>query len=77
MNILIDKLKKYLYETLGVEISVLPWKEQKKLPFFLIDSYTFFEASFLDNPYLLMISKNSIELTPNTIQKHWELIEKK
>ncbi len=77
MNSLIEKLKKYLEETLGIEISILPWKEQKKLPFFLVDAYTFFETSLLNNPCLLMISKNDIELTPNTIQKHWEQVAKK
>ncbi len=77
MNNLIEKLKKYLKETLGIEISILPWKEQKKLPLFLVDSYHFFEASFLSNPCLLMISKEDIELTPNTIQKHWEQVKKK
>jgi len=77
MTDLIENLKKYLEEVLGVKISILPWKNQKKLPFFLLDSYAFFEVSVLNNLCLIMISKNDVELTPNTIQKHWKQVTKK
>src|ERR1700730_10608961 len=77
MGSLIDKTKKYLEETLGVEISILPWKDQKKLPLFLINAYTFFETSLLNHPCLMMIAKNTVELTPNTVQKHWQQVAKK
>jgi|688.fasta_scaffold31213_4 hypothetical protein len=74
---LIEKLKKYLEKTLGIEIFIRPWKDRKKLPFFLVDAHTFFESSLLNNPCLIMVSKNDIELTPNTIQKHWNQVTKK
>lgn len=74
---LIEKLKKYLDEVLGVEISIFSWKDQKKLPLYLVDAYTFFEISLLNKPCLIMISKNDVELTPHTIQKHWKQIKKK
>ncbi len=77
MNVLVEKLKRYVEEILGIEISILPWKEQRKLPFFLVDTYNFFETSFLNNLCLFMISKDDIELTPNTIRKHWEQVTKK
>lgn len=77
MTNLTEKTKKYLEETLGINISVFPWKDQKKLPLFLIDAYIFFETSLLNNPCLIMISKNVVELTPNTIQKNWKQIIKK
>lgn len=77
MNILIVKLKKYLEESLGIEISILPWKEQRKLPFFLLDTYDFVEASLLNKACLFMVLKEDIELSPNTIQKHWEEVAKK
>ncbi len=77
MNNLIEKFKGYLKETLGIEISILPWKGQKMLPFFLVDAYTFFELSLLNHPCLLMISKDDFELTPNTIKKQWEQVAKK
>lgn len=76
MNSWIDKSKAYLGEVLGIEIVFLPWKEQTKLPFFLIDAYYFFQISLLNNVCLLMIAKNETELTPNTIQKHWEQVTK-
>jgi DNA-binding transcriptional regulator YhcF (GntR family) len=74
---LIEKIKKYLEGTLGIEISIIPWKDQKKLPLFLVDAYSFFETFLLNNPCLIMISKNETELTPNTIQKHLQQVEKK
>lgn len=77
MNDLIVRLQKYLEETLGVEITILSWKEQKKLPFFLVDAYVFFEMSLLNNSCLLMVSKEDNESTPNTIQKHWEQVTKR
>lgn len=77
MNNLIEKFKRCVKEILGIEISILPWKEQRKLPFFLVDTYTFFETSLLNNPCLLMISKDDSEITPNAIQKHWEQVAKK
>jgi len=77
MENLVEKLQIYLGKTLNLKISICRWKEQGKLPFFLIDSYDFFETSLLNNPCLLMVSKNDDALTPNTIQKHWELVTKK
>jgi DNA-binding transcriptional regulator YhcF (GntR family) len=74
---LVEDLKKYLDESLGIQISIFPWKDQKKLPFFLVDAYTIFESSLLGNPCLIMISKNDVELTPHTIQKHWKQVAKK
>lgn len=77
MTNLIENVKKYLEETLGIEISILPWKDQKKLPLFLVNAYTFFETSLLNNRCLIMVPKNDIDLTPHTIQKHWkQVIEK-
>jgi hypothetical protein len=73
---LIEKLRKYLEEAFGIEIFILPWKDQRKLPLFLVDAYSFFEISLLNNSCLLMISKNDVELTPNAIQKHWNQISK-
>lgn len=77
MNNWIEKFKKYFEETLSLEISIIPSKEQGKLPFFLVDSYDFFEMSLLNNSCLLMVSREDNELTPNTIQKHWEQVAKK
>lgn len=77
MSNLFEKTKKYLQETLGVDISIFPWKDQGKLPLFLTNAYIFFETSLLNNPCLMMIAKNDVELTPNTVQKHWQQVSKK
>lgn len=77
MKNLREELKEYLAESLGIEISVHPWIEQKKLPIFLFNAYDFFEASFLNSRCVFMIAKDDLEVTPNTIQKHWEQVTKK
>lgn len=77
MNNLIEKLKAYIDETLGVSIGILPWKDQKKLPFFLLDAYDFFETSLLNQLCLFIIEKKGSAPAPNTIQKNWEQITKK
>ena len=74
---LIEKLQKYLQETLGVVISILPWEKQTKLPFFLTDTYAFFQTSLFNQRCLLMVLKEDEEFTPNTIQKQWEHITNK
>lgn len=75
MKNLIVKLQKYLEEVLSIKATILPWKEQRNLPFFLSDAGTFFETSLLNKPCLLMVSHQ--ELTPATIQKYWEQVMKK
>jgi hypothetical protein len=77
VNNLIEKLQKYLGETLSLEVSAHLWKDQSKLPFFLLDSYDFFEIFLLNHPCLLMVAKGENEPTPSGIQKHWEQIMKK
>lgn len=72
MESLIEKSKKYLDETLGIDIPIAPWKEKKKLPLFLSDTYIFFESSILSVPCLFMISKDMP--SPNTLKKHWEFV---
>lgn len=72
-----EELKKYLKETLAIEISFRKWNEQKKLPFFILDAYEFFETSLLTSPCLFMISKDENERTPGEIQTHWKTVAKK
>lgn len=76
MNKLHENLKAYLHDTLNVTIETHPWKNQSSLPFFLIDAYNFFEISLFDQPCLLMIAQESINITPGMIRKHWEQVQK-
>jgi len=75
MKEVIETLEDYLDKTLGVQIKTHPWKE--KLPFFLIDHYKFYKFTFLAQPCLLMIAREDVEVSPATIRKHLEQVQKK
>jgi hypothetical protein len=68
MNQLHRSLKDYLNETLNVIIETHPYGNQKSLPFFLIDAYTFFEISLFKQPCLLMIAHENKDITPGMIK---------
>lgn len=76
MSTTVQSLQKYLEETLCIEVSISPWKEKKKLPIFLENTYHFFETKLLNTSCLLLIAKDKNETTPSTIQKHLEQIAK-
>ncbi|MFA6653947.1 MAG: hypothetical protein WCS93_06395 [Candidatus Delongbacteria bacterium] len=67
---LIEELKKYIKDTLGIEVSAEKAKAGN-LPFYLTDKYDFYKIKLL-NEYFIVI--NSIEdnsrPTPSEIQKH-------
>lgn len=76
MRDLIARLKSYLNEALNVSIDVHHWKNSGNLPFSLTDSYEFFKFSIFEQPCLLMVSKESAEITPGLISKHYRQVQK-
>jgi len=72
-----EGLQAYFYNTLNVQLNILPWKKRGELPIFLGDFYNFYETSLLEYPCLLMIAKEDAEATPAMVRKHWELVQKK
>jgi len=76
MRDLIESLKSYLNEALNVSIDVHHWKNPGNLPFFLMDSYDFFKFSIFEQPCLLIVSKESTEITPGLINKHYRQVQK-
>ena len=77
MNPLLQSLKNYLYETLKAGVETHKWKNQNGLPFFLTDAYDFYETMLFNQTCLLMIAREDTEVTPGTIRKHQEKIQKK
>lgn len=73
---LIESLKTYLNEALKVSIDVQHWGNPSNLPFFLTDSYEFFKFLIFEKPCLLMVSKESAEITPGLISKHYKQVQK-
>jgi hypothetical protein len=76
MNKLVESLKHYLSDTLKTSIEANSWKKQNSLPFFLTDNYYFYEISIHRTRCLLMISRGHADITPGTIRKHWDQIQK-
>lgn len=65
----------YITEILGIEVLRKKWNDNKKLPYFLIDEYSF-ETVILDNTECLFVKpKNDIAII-NTLKKHLIAIKK-
>lgn len=74
---LIESLKNYISVVLGIKIHLLSWKKTENLPFFLINTYEFYETTLLNEKYLFVVNKGNADLTPATIKIHLEQIQNK
>jgi len=70
-------LESYFFDIFALQIKILPWKKGNELPFFLENSYDFYELSLFGYSCLLMEPKENLEVTPATARKHWEQVQKK
>lgn len=73
----LENLKYYLSEVLGVKVKTRRWKGQSELPFFLGDSYEFYETVLVGQSCLLMIAKEDVGTAPAALKKHWEKVQEK
>lgn len=71
----LEALKNYLNSSLNFKAEAHLWKDKKKLPFFLTNTYDFFEITLFDNKCLVMFAKNESNVTPSVIRKHWEQVK--
>jgi hypothetical protein len=67
MQDLPQKLENYLFENLSIISHLKPWREEKGLPYFLRDLYTFYECELLSQSWLVMAVRGEEEVTPATI----------
>jgi DNA-binding MarR family transcriptional regulator len=70
MNDLIDELKHYIKQTVGISVSVPLYKDALKLPFVLRDYFEFYSTKIMDHVVILMVPKTADEFTPSEIGKH-------
>lgn len=77
MSPVLLKLEQYLREALGDTPSARPWKEERRLAFFLRDRYRFFTARILGTPCLLMADPGDREEPPATVRKHVDQVRAK
>ena len=71
------QLEHYLYDALGVEVAVIPWKSEGRVPLFLEDRYRFFKAELLSMRCLFMADKHEQEESPAAIRKHFDQVRGK
>lgn len=77
MEQLAANLKRYLKETLDIDVHPEKWQEAGKLPIFLRNLYVFFEVRILEVSCLVMAAKDKAEQTPATIRKHMLQVRKR
>ncbi len=70
-----NNIKKYIYETLGVNIEIkdISPNKLKGLPFFMVNTYKFKKTTFFDRDVILMVVQD--EFTTNKIRKHLDLAQ--
>jgi DNA-binding MarR family transcriptional regulator len=76
MKDLINRLKRYLLDTLGITVTLSKPANVGSLPFFLQDIYDMFQARLLNEEFIILASRNNSELTPATIHKHIDIVSK-
>lgn len=69
MKSLLRDFERHLKENLDITATTKKWDGVDSLPFFLRDSYTFYEVSLLNTPCLLMVARDNNEQTPAIIRK--------
>jgi len=74
MKDLVNRLKRYLLDTLGITVTLSKPTNVGSLPFFLQDSYDLYQIRLLNEDFIVLASKNDSELTPATIHKHIDIV---
>jgi DNA-binding MarR family transcriptional regulator len=71
---LVNRLKRYLLDTLGITVTLSKPTNPESLPFFLQDNYDVFQVRLLNEEFIVLVSRNDTELTPATIHKHIDIV---
>lgn len=77
MKNLLRNFERHLKENLDIPATAKKWDGVDSLPFFLRDSYTFYEVSLLNTPCLLMVAHDNNEQTPAIIRKQMLQVQAK
>jgi DNA-binding MarR family transcriptional regulator len=64
------QLGRYVLDALGISVTLTPWENTGRVPFFLQDRYRFFEGRLMGLRCLFMADKDEREESPATIRKH-------
>ncbi|HPG35697.1 MAG TPA: hypothetical protein PLG63_05110, partial [bacterium] len=73
----VQNLRKYVEETLGIKIHPVLWKKSRAMPLLITDMYHLYESPFIDSSVIFIIDKGRDELTPASVKKHISMIREK
>ncbi|MBV2135100.1 hypothetical protein KRX52_20205 [Pseudomonas sp. MAP12] len=69
------EIERYLYEVLGLQVLISPWKEGAKLPFYLQDAYEFAAVELLGASYVLLLARDGGS-TASELRKRMETLDR-
>jgi len=69
---MLDRLSRYLNETLGLVVGFHEWPTGNRLPAYLRDSYQFTCATILGHEYVFAIDRQASSPSPSVIARHIE-----
>jgi len=70
----VNRIKRYLLDTLGITVTLSKPTNPEPLPFFLHDIYDLFQVRLLNEDFIVLVSRDDRELTPATIHKHIDIV---
>lgn len=68
-------IQRYLQEVLGTGILIRPWKDARRLPFYLRDAYGFGEVILFDTRCVLVIADRALDIESD-IRRHLDMVAK-
>lgn len=77
LEMMLQKVDKYLRDVLGITPVFLAWDKSGGLPFYLRDHYSYFIARILDFKCALMVDTAPEERTPAVIAKHAQQVRER
>ena len=75
MEEIIQDLKNYLQETLGIHLELKAWKGAVSLPFFLQELYYFYTGLILGKKSIFAVAREGSRVTPGTVSKHFAQLQ--
>ena len=74
---LIISFRKYVKDTIGINLEIQKSLNIDALPFFINDKYQLVDIKLLEHYFIVLMSKGKVEETPAKLKNHIELIREK
>ena len=77
MRVELRQIEQYLNQTLGVTLTLSPWRDSTRLVPFLRELYSFLETRLMGAPCLLMVDTSEQEQAAAVVRKHMTQVQAK